>query len=82
VRRAGGKRSIRKIAAEFGVPFQTLKDRTGGRVDPESFGRETVFNKEEEVELVEFAESMARFVLKAFFCKPNVKLLVRHAISN
>ena len=49
MRRAGGKKSIRKIAAEFGVPFQTLRDRTGGRVDPESFGRETVFSKDEEV---------------------------------
>ena len=54
------RKSIRKTAVEYGIPYQTLRDRISGEIDPDNFGRETLFTEEEELGLVEFTEVMAR----------------------
>jgi hypothetical protein len=48
------KLSIRKAAQRFGVPFQTLRDRVAGTVDPEciQMGRSPALSLEEEAKLV------------------------------
>lgn len=55
------KLSIRKAAQRFGVPFQTLRDRVAGTVDPEciQMGRSPVLSLEEEAKLVSHLKEMA-----------------------
>ena len=44
--------SVHKAAKKFNVPEQTLRDRVLGKINPTSFGRDTMFTKEEEKSLV------------------------------
>ena len=55
------KLSIRKAAQQYGVPYQTLRDRVAGSVDPEciQMGRSTVLSLEEEAKLVSHLNEMA-----------------------
>lgn len=54
------KISVRKAALQYGVPYQTLRDRLTGKVDIENYGNETIFSKEEELAIVEHLQSCAR----------------------
>lgn len=54
------KTPVQRAARLFGVPVMTLRDRVSGLVDPESFGRETLLSREEELSIVEHAENCAR----------------------
>ena len=53
--------SIRRAAKSFGVPFQTLRDRVAGQVDPEccTMGKQPLLSQEEEVRLVNHLKEMA-----------------------
>lgn len=55
------KLSIRKAAQRFGVPFQTLRDRVAGTVDPEciQMGRSPELSLEEEEKLLSHLKEMA-----------------------
>ncbi|XP_053380044.1 jerky protein homolog-like [Mercenaria mercenaria] len=54
--------SVEKAARSFGVPAQTLRDRTRGPIDPYAFksGPKTTLSMEEEETLVQHAEVMAQ----------------------
>ena len=52
--------SIRRAAQEYGIPYNTLRDRVNGRIDSDNYGKETMFSSEEELGLVEHAENSAR----------------------
>ena len=54
------KTSIRRVAGEYGIPYQTLRDRISGKVDPMKCTTETIFTRDEEVGIVEHAEDRAR----------------------
>ena len=53
--------SIRKAAKSFGVPYQTLRDRVSGDVDPEccTMGGQPVLSLDEESKLVYHLKEMA-----------------------
>jgi transposase len=53
--------SIRKAAQRFGVPYQTLRDRMAGTVDPEckQMGRSPVLSLKEEAKLASHLNEMA-----------------------
>ncbi|KAH3843306.1 hypothetical protein DPMN_116820 [Dreissena polymorpha] len=51
-------KSLRKTAVEFFNLYQMLRERISGEINPENYGRETLF-KEEELGLAEFTEVMA-----------------------
>jgi hypothetical protein len=53
--------SVRKVANQFNVPVQTLRDRVKGHIDPLNFvkGGDTIFTHEEESSLVDHLEAMA-----------------------
>ena len=55
------KVSIRKAAQQYGVPYQTLRDRVAGTVDPDciQMGRSTVLSLEEEAKLVSYLNELA-----------------------
>ena len=55
------KLSVRRVALQYRIPYQTLRDRISGRVDPNKFLKETIFTPDEELGLVEHAENNARF---------------------
>ena len=52
--------SIRRAAQEYGIPYNTLRDRVNGRIDSDNYGKETMFSSEKELGLVEHAENSAR----------------------
>lgn len=45
---------------QFGFPITTLRDRILGNVNANNFNRETVFQRDEELSIVEFAETSDR----------------------
>ncbi len=53
---------LERVAKKYGIPFQTLRDRVKGLVDPNDCapGRETLFTRDEETILVEHAEVMSQ----------------------
>ncbi|KAH3814902.1 hypothetical protein DPMN_143419 [Dreissena polymorpha] len=51
--------SIRRVAIQYNIPYQTLRDRISGRVDPNNFTTETVFTADEELRLVDHAKDSA-----------------------
>ena len=58
--------SIRRAAKSYGVPFQTLRDRVSGEVDPEccSMGKQPLLSLEEEAKLVNHLKEMAAMVTR------------------
>ena len=50
---------MRRAAAQFCVPRATLADRVSGRISG-TVTKETLFNQEEELRLVEYLESLAQ----------------------
>ena len=53
--------SIRRAVKSYRVPFQTLRDRVSGEVDPEccSMGKQPLLSLEEEAKLVNHLKEMA-----------------------
>ena len=53
---------MRKVAAQFGVPVQTLRDRVKGHIDPNKCqaGAAAIFTSEEELSIVQHVEAMAQ----------------------
>jgi hypothetical protein len=54
------KISIRKTALQYGIPYQTLRDHVSGKISADSLGKETMFTRQEELSLVEYAENSSR----------------------
>ncbi|KAH3707192.1 hypothetical protein DPMN_066589 [Dreissena polymorpha] len=54
------KLSVRRVALQYSILYQTLRDRISGRVDPNKFLKETIFTHDEKLGLVENAENYAR----------------------
>jgi len=54
------KTYIRRVAGEYGLPYQPLRDRKAIMLTPMKCTTETIFTRDEEVEIVEHAEDMAR----------------------
>ncbi|KAH3847374.1 hypothetical protein DPMN_089695 [Dreissena polymorpha] len=55
------KKSIRKTAMDFGIPYQTLRNRRRGHNAPDNFGKETLFTEEERLGLVDVTDMIQRF---------------------
>lgn len=56
------KLPVERVAAKYGIPPQTLRDRVKGLIDPKdcAAGRDTLFTADEELILVEHAEVMSQ----------------------
>lgn len=54
------KTPVKRAAMQLGVPITTLRDRILGNVNANNFNRETVLQRDEELSIVEFAETRAR----------------------
>ncbi|KAH3749403.1 hypothetical protein DPMN_183901 [Dreissena polymorpha] len=49
-----------RVALQYSIPYQTLRDTISRRVDPNKFLKETIFTHDEELGIVEHAENYAR----------------------
>ncbi|KAH3780394.1 hypothetical protein DPMN_158208 [Dreissena polymorpha] len=54
------KKTYRRGALQYNIPYRTLRDRISGRVDSNNFTTETIFTEDEVLRLVEHTEDSAR----------------------
>jgi transposase-like protein len=54
------KVSIRRVCMEYGIPYNTLRDRVRGKVDHDNIGNTAIFSMEEEEAIINHAENRAK----------------------